>query len=308
MRRRPATNGLIALRGLPGSGKSTLAAQIVAEEPERTVAVSRDELRTMFHGRRLGTREQEEQVTQAEETLVRTMLLAGNTVVVHDTNLQPEHMERWQEVAFAAGANFGVIDLTDVPLETCLGQNALRIGTLAYVPEKVIVEMHTKWVAGRGYPLPRPEKSATEMYQDPGPGLPTVLVVDLDGTFCLRGDRSPYDETRVSEDTVNETVLGLVNQAADHMGDRIIFMSGRSERCRPDTERWLAEHYGRPYEKLLMRPAGDVRRDAVVKEELFDAEVRRQYRVRLVLDDRDQVVAMWRRLGLVVWQVADGDF
>jgi hypothetical protein len=30
--------------------------------------------------------------------------------------------------------------------------------------------------------------------------------------------------------------------------------------------------------------------------------------VRLVLDDRNSVVKMWRSLGLECWQVAEGDF
>lgn len=57
-----------------------------------------------------------------------------------------------------------------------------------------------------------------------------------------------------------------------------------------------------------MRPAGDHRRDAIVKRELFDLHIRHQYRVTHVLDDRTQVVQMWRALGLTCLQVADGDF
>jgi hypothetical protein len=57
-----------------------------------------------------------------------------------------------------------------------------------------------------------------------------------------------------------------------------------------------------------MRPAGDSRRDAIVKQEIFDTEVRDRWRVVGVFDDRRQVVRMWRALGLTVFQVAEGDF
>ena len=57
-----------------------------------------------------------------------------------------------------------------------------------------------------------------------------------------------------------------------------------------------------------MRPAGDRRRDSIVKAELFDRKVRDEYRVLVVLDDRKQVVDMWRSLGLTCLQVAEGDF
>ena len=65
---------------------------------------------------------------------------------------------------------------------------------------------------------------------------------------------------------------------------------------------------GVKYDELWMRAAGDQRGDDVVKAELFDAHVRHRFLVRVVLDDRDRVVAVWRRLGLTCWQVDYGDF
>jgi hypothetical protein len=137
-------------------------------------------------------------------------------------------------------------------------------------------------------------------------GTPAYLV-DLDGTMCLMGDRSPYDETRVVCDLVNEPVLWVVYALAA-AGNRIIFMSGRSEKCRAETEAWLREHYALTYEGLFMRAIGDVRKDWIVKGELFDRHVRGRYDVRGVFDDRNQVVGMWRSIGLTVFQVAPGAF
>lgn len=42
--------------------------------------------------------------------------------------------------------------------------------------------------------------------------------------------------------------------------------------------------------------------------ELFDRHARDEYRVLVVLDDRKQVVDMWRSLGLTCLQVAEGNF
>ena len=45
-----------------------------------------------------------------------------------------------------------------------------------------------------------------------------------------------------------------------------------------------------------------------VKHELFNKHVRHDYNVRGAFDDRNQVVEMWRAIGLTVFQVADGNF
>lgn len=57
-----------------------------------------------------------------------------------------------------------------------------------------------------------------------------------------------------------------------------------------------------------MRPAGDTRNDAVIKEEIYQAEIAGKYNVEFVLDDRDRVVDKWRELGLKCLQVAKGAF
>ena len=56
-----------------------------------------------------------------------------------------------------------------------------------------------------------------------------------------------------------------------------------------------------------MRQDGDFRRDDIVKQEILDKYIDKD-RVLFVLDDRDQVVDMWRRNGLTCFQVAEGDF
>ena len=142
----------------------------------------------------------------------------------------------------------------------------------------------------------------------PPEGAPTAVLVDIDGTTALMVARSPFDETRVHEDRPNMPVIEVVRAMHD-AGHLIVFCSGRTEGCRGATEKWLREHVDVPYcAALHMRPVGDTRKDAIVKAEIFDREIRHKYRVVCVLDDRDQVVQMWRSLGLTVLQVAPGDF
>ena len=51
-----------------------------------------------------------------------------------------------------------------------------------------------------------------------------------------------------------------------------------------------------------------MRKDSVVKQEMFMAHIAMKYNVLYVLDDRNQVVQLWRSLGLKCLQVADGAF
>lgn len=73
------------------------------------------------------------------------------------------------------------------------------------------------------------------------------------------------------------------------------------------TEKWLRGN-DITYGMLLMRPEGDIRKDSIVKREIFENYIRDYYNIQFVLDDRNQVVEMWRSLGLKCLQVAEGDF
>ncbi len=94
-----------------------------------------------------------------------------------------------------------------------------------------------------------------------------------------------------------------------HGGYPVAFVSGRDEVCRQQTETWLLRHQvGLATDPLFMRPHKDNRPDHEVKAEIYKRDIEPHWDVAYVLDDRNQVVAMWRELGLTVLQVADGDF
>lgn len=108
-------------------------------------------------------------------------------------------------------------------------------------------------------------------------------------------------------DPVVEPIRNILEVYYRFMDWRIVYLSGRDAEFRGKTEEFLRKNHCPPGE-LFMRPAGDRRKDWIVKAELFDQNVRDRYHVRFVLDDRNQVVTMWRKLGLTCLQVADGDF
>jgi hypothetical protein len=61
------------------------------------------------------------------------------------------------------------------------------------------------------------------------------------------------------------------------------------------------------YNEFYIRKDGDSRRDSVVKREYLQ-DIVKKYNPKLSVDDRDQVVKMWRDNGVECWQVANGNF
>lgn len=137
--------------------------------------------------------------------------------------------------------------------------------------------------------------------------LPRAILVDLDGTLALLTERGPYDYLRCHLDVVNEPVKQVVLAYRACYG-KVLIISGREDVARDMTAAWLERHEI-PYDGLFLRRRGDRRRDTVVKREIFERAIAGRYRVDFVLDDRDQVVAMWREeMGLTCFQVAPGNF
>lgn len=87
----------------------------------------------------------------------------------------------------------------------------------------------------------------------------------------------------------------------------IVYVSGRSDQCRLQTEQWMRVH-DLPLGPLFMRNEGDHRDDDIVKIELL-AQLRADgFDPIMAFDDRDRVVAAWRSAGIPCAQVAPGDF
>jgi predicted kinase len=313
---------LIITRGLPGSGKSTKARRWVYEDRANRARINRDDFRTMLYEGRFVKGVTEPRIVAARDGAIRELLKQGVNVINDDTNLPNRTVRDLEKLAWKEGADFEIWDLTDVPLETCVERDSLRVRALGDdknpVGEDVIVDMYQKFIHGKPYPLPvtRPVEHAAGKRQlyVPDKTLPEAIMVDIDGTVALHGNRDPFDESRVHEDRPNAPVWDVV-WSQYREGVKIIFCSGRTDGCREATEKWICEHlYGLVTPALLrnvnlfMRKHGDTRKDSIVKYELFDEHIRKHYNVKWVLDDRNQVVAMWREIGLTCFQVAPGDF
>lgn len=299
---------LTLTRGLSASGKSTWAEDMV-KSTDQIIRLERDLLRDQLFGHRDYSRltsADEQMVSVIQKAMAVAAFKAGKSVIVSDTNLRATYVREWAKLAAIHGVNFEIVDFDSVSVDQLVERDKNRQHE---VGEKLIRDMAAKFLKkGKLVPVDVSKELVNslkiEPYANPT-NLPTAIIVDIDGTLATMHGRSPYEWHRVGEDSPVQAVISAVRTAAYY--NRIIVMSGRDESCRYITETWLGQYLGVGFQ-LYMRPEGDNRKDDLVKYELFNKYVRDEFHVSYVLDDRDQVVKMWRSLGLPCFQVNYGDF
>ena len=284
---------IILTKGLPGCGKTTWCKQLQADNPGQYKHVSKDDLRAMLDGGKWSGGN-EKLVIKARDMLINLALDAGKHVLIDDTNLNSVHEMHIRDLVKARGdTTVEIKDFTDVPLETCIERDLKRPDS---VGEKVIRKMYNEWLR------PTPPKIERD------PALADCIVCDLDGTLALLNGRDPYNASTCEQDGLNTAVYETLSRFSDDYRDhQVILVSGRMDTYRPQTEAWLMKH-NVPHSALYMRPKGDMRKDVLIKQEIYERQIKGKYNVLFILDDRQQVVDGWRSLGLTVFQVAEGDF
>lgn len=138
-------------------------------------------------------------------------------------------------------------------------------------------------------------------------------IVDIDGTVADCSHRlhhirnSPPNWEAFFAECVDDKPIERVIKLLEniYLHNQIVYVSGRSDIVRAETEEWLKKHsFWDGY--LYMRKEGDRRPDHVVKKEILN-ECRKEFGCDpiVVLDDRDSVVSAWRKEGLTCFQVAE---
>lgn len=285
---------ILVLQGLPGSGKSTWALAQVREGKGTVKRVNKDDLRTMVDDG-VFSNDREKMILDLRDLVITRVLddPRVTTVIVDDTNLHAKHENHLRRV-FGDRADVTVRSFMDVPVSECIDRDRRRPNG---VGSRVIHKMHNDWLTRQGGQKPAEWR----------PGLSEAVICDLDGTLALMQGRSPYNYARVGEDTLCVPVHSVLKSLMGFRARVVIILSGRDGSCREETVRWL-DRMGVVHDFLYMRAEGDIRRDDMVKQELFDEHIRDRFNVVCALDDRNQVVDMWRRNGLLCLQVAEGDF
>lgn len=286
------TQKVLILKGLPASGKSTFALELVKKE-RNWKRINKDDLRAMLDGGKW-SRGNEKFINDTKISFMCHALQKGLNVIIDDTNFSEDHEKRIRETV--STLSYGPIEVEvkifDTPLDECIRRDAARPNP---VGAGIIKDMWKRYL-----------KPAAVIPPEHNSDLLDAYIFDIDGTLAKNTTRGFYDWSRVGEDSPNEPVALLCRILSQHC--KIVVVSGRDSVCRQQTTDWLIKHQI-PYNELYMRPEGDMRKDCIVKKELYENHIKDRFNVLAIFDDRTQVVKMWREeLGLTVCQVDKGDF
>lgn len=321
------TGTAIYLIGPSGTGKSYYTERFMRDRRD-TIRVSRDTLRhslyvipdsraSFDYYNHKDLKRREDVVTSLCRKIANDSFVDGKTVVFDNTNVDFEFLSTdISNLPSDVEVRFEIFDpLSKEYQMKNFGELMNEANTLKKLHERTVnrgMEVPKKNIQKQlskmKYTLEhldelKKSKSTNHIVQDSS--LPNATIFDIDGTLARHGNRNVYDMKRVDEDTPVPHIIMLAKMLHD-TGMKIILCSGREEVARNLTEKWMNEN-GVVYDELHFRPNKDMRKDYIVKEEMWRDLITR-YNIINMFDDRDQVVNHARSLGFNVCQVAEGNF
>jgi len=297
---------LILMVGPPGSGKSTFARNRIYNDGD--------------HGAATTYINQDSQGADHMD-LFFNAVMNGNDIIVDRMNFNKQQRDRYISYARLKQPQCEVeIIVLHENYETCLERVRNRFGKHETINEEksargALQTFFTK------YERPTAEEADILTFIYPDGPKPKVIVCDLDGTLCdvehRRHHVRPTEEGAkknwkaffdgIPDDPINQWCADIIRNFEQIGAANTVFCSGRDDNQRKMTVEWLTKH-GFDTQPLYMRNRHDSRQDSIVKENILDFELLTRYEPYFMIDDRKQVVEMWRRRGFVCLQCDEGDF
>lgn len=288
--------------GLPASGKSTWSKDQIRKN-SNTIRVNRDDFRFMLKDSQVCENKIEGFITELCDDLIMRSLSKKLNVIVDNTHLKAKYINQIIHLV----SDFADVDymLFDVPLATCLERDNNREKK---VGEAVLKRMNKDFLILKDsfhfQPIIK-NRVRKQLVPNFSSELPSAVCFDIDGTLALMGNRSPYDWHKVDLDSPNQIVIEQV-KFHKSLGREIIVLSGRDGSCRELTIEWL-KFYGVEFDQFFMRETNDMRKDSIIKKEIYNTHIKPNYNLLCVFDDRLQVVNMWYNEGVFCYNVNQGN-
>ena len=299
---------ITVLIGISGSGKSTFARELA--NTNGSIIVNRDKIREMIFGysesniheyyKQESIKESEKLVTNLLNDTIESLLADGKSIIIDNTHLNKKYLDdivkNWQRFT---DIEFKIIhcDLT-VAIERDSARNR-KVG-----PD-IIKSQHNQFkeLMNSNYDFSKRNCLISIIEQDLS--LPPCVIFDIDGTLAEKGNRNPFNWKECINDTLRKNVADLFHLYEED-GFSVIICTGRDGCCESETLQWLITHNLHPNE-FHIRKTNDTRPDWQIKEE-FWRDISTRFNIKLLIDDRNQVVSHSRNLGIEVFQVQPGKF
>lgn len=292
---------LLILVGIPASGKSTWSKRYVVDNPN-WVRVSRDDFREMLKSSPMCENKIEEMISSLVNTTIEHSFSKKMNVIVDATNLNLKYINAFID-RFNAVANIN-FRIFDISLKKAIEYDSNRTRP---VGETIINRFYKQYKDLLDTYSFQPLTKKREEYIIPNfeSDKPNAIIFDIDGTLALMGNRSPYDWDKVWKDDINKIVSEQI-EFHKSLGRKIIIVTGRDASCKDITIEWL--NYNDIYfDKIFTRPLNDYRKDTFIKREIYENNIKNEYNVLAVFDDRLAVVEEWNKMGLFVFNVNQGN-
>ena len=241
-------------------------------------------------------------------------ILHGQDVVVDRMNFTKGQRSRYIDIAKSHGYTTKIIVLHQ-PYEVCLERCIKRQGHET-IQDESAARGALNMFFSKYERVEDGEADVVERRWPDGP-KPEAIICDLDGTLCDATHRLHFVRKEpgqkkdwkgffdgMKDDKAHKWCEEILHLFRDR---KIVLCSGRPDNYRRDTVEWLKNHLVE-YDNLFMRLRNDQRQDNIVKEMILDFEILTRYTPYFMIDDRRQVVDMWRSRGYTCLQCANGDF
>ena len=128
-----------------------------------------------------------------------------------------------------------------------------------------------------------------------------ALISDIDGTISDRRHRLHYIEGKKDWDRFFEALVDdpVIQDTIDQIKSllsadkKLIFFTGRPEKYRLLTQKWIRKNTPFKDYILLMRKNKDYRKDAIIKKEILDL-IREDYEVGIIFEDQPELSKIWQ--------------